>query len=118
MDKRRIIGNHGEKMAVDYLKKHGYWILETGYSCKLGEVDIIVRNSEFLIFCEVKLRKSHAYGYPFESVNKRKQDKIKRIASYYFSFVSNRKRSCRFDVISIEANGDGYIVNHMENAFT
>jgi len=117
MDKRRILGNHGEEIAADYLIKHGYRILETGYSCKIGEIDIIAKNREFLVFCEVKLRKNLAYGYPFESVNKRKQDKIKKIASYYYSFVSDRARSCRFDVISVEPIGTGYSVNHLENAF-
>lgn len=118
MDERRILGNHGEQLAANYLKKQGYRILETGYTCKVGEIDIIAKNKEFLIFCEVKLRKTDAYGYPFESVNKRKQEKIRKIATYYFSFVSDRERSCRFDVISIEPKGDSFTINHLENAFT
>lgn len=71
----RKIGNSYEKIAGEYLRLHGYEILEYNFRCKAGEIDIIAKDGDYLVFCEVKYRKSKRKGSPFEAVtieNRRK----------------------------------------------
>ena len=73
----------GEKLAADFLTKQGYEIIETNYRCKEGEVDIIAREGEFLVFVEVRTKNSRAFGSPEESVTKRKKEHLKNVAVRY-----------------------------------
>ena len=96
-----IYGKRSEIIAADYLEKKGYKILETNYKNKIGEVDIIARDGDYIVFVEVKARFSQAFGHPFEAIDERKQQKIHAIASLYL--IKNKKygTNCRFDAISI-----------------
>lgn len=112
---KRAVGANYEQMAVDYLEQKGHCILERNYRNRYGEIDIISRDRDTIVFHEVKYRKSNAFGTPFESVNFAKQCKISRVALYYCT-QKNLWDDCafRFDVIAIY--GDGRIF-HTENAF-
>jgi putative endonuclease len=113
------IGKRGEKLAVDYLRKNKYLILEQNYCCHLGEVDIIAKKGNTLIFCEVKTKASSKFGEPVEEVDDYKQEKLKRLANYYFAFKTRQNLQCRFDVISINLTTGGEAkVNHLKNAFS
>ncbi len=96
------------------MKKSGYRIVERNYSCKVGEIDIIAREDEYLVFAEVKYRKYKTTGDPAEAVDYRKQRKICMAASYYM-MCNNMDEgvSVRFDVISIL----GSDVRIIRNAF-
>lgn len=111
------IGNLGESIVCDYLIDRGLHIMERNYRCKLGEVDIIAAEGDTICFVEVKLRKSQAYGRPFEAVNRSKQNKIIRTALQYI--VNNRKSDymCRFDIAEVNNINGKYEVNYIENAF-
>ena len=89
-------------MAAHAMENEGYRILERNFSCKTGEIDIIAREKEYLVFCEVKYRKTKGAGDPTEAVNYRKQRKICMTASYYM-MCKNLKDDVpvRFDVVSI-----------------
>ncbi|NTW71709.1 MAG: YraN family protein [Eubacteriaceae bacterium] len=113
MADNQIKGRYGEQIAVDYLKKTGYQILEKNYRCPLGEVDIIVQKGEDVVFVEVKTRTSDNYGLPGESVISRKQRHIIRSAMYYLAENNDFDRNYRFDVIEVLMNE----INHIENAF-
>ena len=91
----------------------GYKILEQNYSCSLGEIDIIATLQDYIVFVEVKERDTASYGYPSESVNHKKQSKIRNVASYYLKIHKLYESPCRFDVIEVLAGE----VNHIENAF-
>lgn len=91
-----------EKKAGDYLEKRGYQILEYNYRCRQGEVDIIARDGEYLVFCEVKYRSGSKSGYPEEAVDFRKQRKISKCALYYLTVHGLTDVPVRFDVVSIE----------------
>ena len=71
MENKQLLGAWGEVQAVDHLRKKGYAILACNYRCRLGEIDIIAKNRDFLVFVEVKLRKSAAYGEAKEFVDRR-----------------------------------------------
>ena len=107
------MGRAGEKRAIDFIKKKGFKILETNYKTVFGEIDIIAEEKGILVFIEVKTRSSDNYGNPCEAVDKRKQEKYYKTATYYLQKEKKTDAECRFDVIEIE-NGE---INHIFNAF-
>ena len=116
--KRKETGNLGEKLAQDFLKKKGYIILETNYRCPRVEIDIIARDRETLVFIEVKMRRSCAFGKPEESVTPAKQQQIRKVAEGYLLTHRLERAACRFDVIAIRPDGRaGYVLQHFKNAF-
>lgn len=94
-------GKRSEIIAADYLKEKGYKVLEVNYKNKIGEIDLIAKDGDYLVFVEVKARLSQKFGHPFEAIDERKQQKIHAVASLYM--VKNHKygSNCRFDAISI-----------------
>ncbi len=98
---KNTFGKRSEIIATDYLKKKGYKILETNYKNNVGEIDIIAKDENYIVFVEVKARMSQAFGHPFEAIDEEKQQKIHAVASLYL--VKNHKygTNCRFDAISI-----------------
>ena len=107
-------GNDFEKLAADYLKKQGMSIIKTNFYCKMGEVDIIARDGSYLVFVEVKYRKSVSKGDAAEAVGFNKMRKISRVADFYmYSHKVSPDTSVRFDVVAIE---EGHL-KHYINAF-
>ena len=99
---RRTVGSHYETVAEQCLKKQGYKILERNFYCRQGEIDLIARDGEVLVFVEVKYRKSLNQGEPMEAVNDRKQRRIARAASYYlWKKGISPDTPCRFDVVEL-----------------
>ena len=113
---KNIYGKRSEIIAANYLKKKGYKILETNYKNKVGEIDIIAKDKDYIVFIEVKARMSQAFGHPFEAIDERKQQKIHAVASLYM--VKNHKYGslCRFDAISILGQENPEIT-HIIDAF-
>lgn len=121
-----LIGIYGEKKAAAYLRKNGYRILERNFSSHGKEIDIIAENKNFIVFCEVKTRKTNdfllkKYGRPADAVNYYKQKNIVSGAKIYLSSNKTEKQA-RFDVIEVylqENKNKLKIENihHMENAF-
>ena len=98
----RESGKEFENIATEYLKNSGYTIIDRNYSCKIGEIDIIARDGSYLVFVEVKYRKSSGKGEPELAVDYRKQRKISRTADYYFMKNNiSADTAVRFDVVSI-----------------
>lgn len=94
-------GKRSEIIAADYLKKKGYKILEVNYKNIVGEIDIIAKDNDYLVFVEVKARLSQKFGHPFEAIDERKQQKIHAVASLYLVKHGRYGTNCRFDAISI-----------------
>ena len=118
MEKREI-GNLGEDIASAFLQKKGYAVIRRNFSCRVGEIDIIAQNGEYLCFVEVKLRKNADHGEAREFVTRSKQKKIILAAKYYLS-KNRTELQPRFDVVEVYlpegANGKAY-VRLLENAF-
>lgn len=120
MVKNRVLGRHGENIALNYFSGLGYKVLERNYKCRIGEVDIIAQKDSSLIFIEVKTRTSLSYGHPVESVSEHKIKKIKDVAGFFMANNNNLYPNfdVRFDVVSIIINrGSGFKLEHIENAF-
>ena len=98
----RNIGDRYEDVAVLYLRQHGYTILERNFRNKIGEIDIIAKDGEYLVFVEVKYRRLSDSGHPTEAVNFSKQRRITKTALYYCAHNNKGEYTpMRFDVISI-----------------
>ena len=109
----RVIGNSGESQALSYLTKKKYKILFTNYKNKIGEIDIIAKDKNYIVFVEVKKRETLAFGRPSEAVDQRKQQKIRLVAQGFLKQYKLFDNDCRFDVVEII----GEEINHIENAF-
>ena len=99
--------------AACFLKTQGYQILERNYRCKKGEIDLIAREGQYLVFVEVKYRRTGQKGDPAEAVDYRKQKKISKVAEYYCWKKRKLNQPCRFDVICVL----GQEIRHIEQAF-
>lgn len=106
------LGLRGESKACRYLKRRGYKILKRNWRNPFGEVDVIARKGEDIVFIEVKTRLSDNYGLPNEAVDKRRRERYRQAANFYFL---NREINCvvRFDIIEVFKGK----INHLENAF-
>lgn len=100
--KRRETGILGEKLAKDYLKKRGYRIREANYRCPEGEIDIITEHKDYLVFVEVKARRSLEYGTPEESVTAVKRERLRAAAAHYQQAHDKLPQLWRIDVVAIE----------------
>ncbi len=116
----KLSGAWGEALAAEYLRKKRYQLVCAGYHCRFGEIDLIVRNKQYLVFVEVKLRKNGSFAQAMEYVDRRKQDRIRITASMYLSQNPTNLQP-RFDVIEIYApEGTATAlpeIRHMEDAF-
>ncbi len=111
------IGDKGEQSAVRYLGRIGYEIIATKYRAKTGEIDIIAKDKDCLIFVEVKTRRSMAYGFPAEAVTLRKQQKIINTALCFLNQRGLADTACRFDILEVYLSQDTVHCNHIINAF-
>lgn len=110
----RKLGGAYETVAACYLEEKGYEILHRNYRCRRGEVDLVARDGDILVFVEVKYRTCNGQGAALEAVGRSKQRVLARVAAYYLMKECNSLEvDCRFDVIGI----DGDQITHLENAF-
>lgn len=114
----KLKGRFGEQTAANYLKKKNYKIVGLNYSCRFGEIDIIASNKKYIVFVEVKMRKSSDFAEAKEFVTISKQEKIIKTASIWLS-KNETNLQPRFDVIEVYApDGISTIkINHIKNAF-
>ena len=110
------LGKDGEALAVSFCKKKGYRVLEKNYRTAFGEIDIIARDGDVIVFIEVKTRTDDTFGYPFEAVDARKREKIRKVA---LCFMKKFKQEvpARFDVFSISIAGGEKQIEHIKDAF-
>jgi putative endonuclease len=109
----RAVGAGFEKLAADFLAGRGFTLIETNYTCKGGEIDLVCDHAGTLVFVEVRARRGHAYGSPEETVGEKKRRRIVHAARHYLMMRRIENRACRFDVVAIE----GHDITHYENAF-
>ena len=120
MGRNNLVGAWGEALAAEFLRKKHYKLLATRYSCRYGEIDLVVCDKKYLVFVEVKLRRSSSFAEAREFVDYRKQERIRTTASFYLS-ENETTLQPRFDVIEIYAPEgtatSNPVINHLEGAF-
>lgn len=114
----RSAGDWGEDLALRYLVGEGYTVVERNYRTRYGELDLVVRDGDTLVFVEVKLRRGREFGHPTEAVTPRKQAAVRSMAEQYLAERDPEFDELRFDVVGILASGHGPPeIQHLENAF-
>ncbi len=115
---RQAVGKLGETKAKNYLKRRGYQILQSNYRTRAGEIDLIAKDGDCLVFVEVKTRTSAEYGTPAEAVSYYKQQHMIKSAQYYLARHGG-ECECRFDVIEVFLTTNVWFqsvkINHLKN---
>ena len=114
---RQKLGNIGEQLAVSYLQKHGYHIIDRNFKARYGELDIICEKDAVLIFVEVKTRIGEKFGKPEESVTPWKLREVVKTAEFYKMTHDKLPEALRIDVIAIQLNEENQTIsfNHIKN---
>lgn len=121
--RKKKLGAQGEQIAINYLHNRGYQILERNYRNKLGEIDIIAKHGNDLVFIEVKTRSDKVFGSPLEAVTSAKQRQLAKVALEYLSRQNCFDQPARFDVVGVrlkaipEAQSQEVKVELVQNAF-
>ena len=115
-DRRKQAGNYGETAAAGYLAAKGYTILAQSYRAWGGEIDIVAKDGDYIVFVEVKYRRQLAYGRPAAAVTHKKRRTLIAAAYGYLAENARTDDNCRFDVIEIFGR-EQLAINHIENAF-
>jgi len=105
--KRKEVGDLGEKLAKDFLKKKGFHICETNFRCTRGEIDIVARKKEFLVFVEVRTKTTSDFGSPEESLTHMKKEKLTASALTYINTHRNLPSSWRIDFVAVDLDSKG-----------
>ena len=112
------VGQQGETLACQYLASQGYRIIVRNYRTKLGEIDIVAEERGTLVFVEVKTRRGHQCGHPFEAVTPAKCRQISKVALQYLAQTGREGQAARFDVVAISFSGEAApVVELARNAF-
>jgi putative endonuclease len=109
-------GKQAEERARVHLEQRGLHLLERNYRCKQGEIDLIMRDGEALVFVEVRYRKSSAFGSAVESITAGKQSRLLATARHYLQ-SSRDSAPCRFDVVGIDGQGADAPIEWIKDAF-
>ena len=118
MTKERIaLGKFGEDLARERLEDLGYRILKTNYRCPLGEIDLVARDGDVVVFVEIKTRKNESLGQVKEAVNRKKQTKISKVALAYMKSNNLWGSKARFDVVAIRLIDGKKEIEIIKNAF-
>ena len=115
----KLLGNRGERLAAGYLRKQGYQILFRNYRSRWGEIDLVARDGDCLVFVEVKTRRTDRAGVPAEAVTPAKQAQLTRLALAFLKRYRRLEQAARFDVVAITWNDEGSppLVEHLRDAF-
>ncbi len=105
--RRKDTGMLGERLAGDFLRKHGYRILEANYRCPAGEIDLIAEHKDFLVFVEVRTKRSRDFGTPEESITPTKRKRLITVAAHYQQSHHNLPQLWRIDVVAVELDRKG-----------
>ncbi|GAB3450036.1 YraN family protein [Phycicoccus ginsengisoli] len=114
-DSRRALGRYGEQLAARYLGDRGFTVVDRNWRCTHGEIDLVARDGDCLVFCEVKTRRSQRFGAPVEAVDRRKAARLRRLAAAWLQVHDEHADRVRIDVIGIVRPASGpAVVRHLE----
>lgn len=115
--KKHKIGIYGEDKAVEYIKRIGYKIIQRNFRCKVGEIDIITKDKDELVFIEVKTRTSIKYGKPIEAVDAIKKKHMYKSIQYYLINEKIEHDFIRIDAIEVYLRNGICVINHLKQIF-
>ncbi|AGL20365.1 YraN family protein [Actinoplanes sp. N902-109] len=117
-NERRAVGGYGERLAERHLRAQGLVLLERNWRCLDGEIDLILRDGDDVVFCEVKTRRSDAFGSPAEAVSAAKRQRLRLLAVRWLQQSGVHPREVRFDVVAVLPQPKGRpLIEHLRAAF-
>lgn len=117
-DSPGAIGRDAEELAERYLSRHGLMLVMRNYRCRRGEIDLVMRDADTLVFVEVRRRTSHAFGGGVASVDSRKRTRLVAAAEHYLMMKRiGDERPCRFDVVAIDGRSPRTTIEWVRDAF-
>lgn len=116
---RRVLGETGEELAARYLAQRGFRLVERNVRLQRGEIDIVAWDGPVLVFVEVRTRRGMQYGAPLESVDRRKRERLARLARAYVHSRRLSQINCRFDVVGVlyGKGAEHPVIEHVKDAF-
>lgn len=118
MTRERLdLGNLGERLALQKIKGLGYRCIEKNYRCSLGEIDLIAKDRDCLVFIEIKTRRGRSIGYAKEAVTQKKIRQISKVALAYMKANDCCDTKARFDVVAVNITGDREEIEVIKDAF-
>ena len=118
MTRERLdLGRRGEDLALKRIKRMGYRCLVRNYRCPLGEVDLVARDGDTLVFIEIKTRRGTSLGYAKEAVDRRKRRQLSKVALAYMKEHGCLDAKSRFDVVAVHLRGEREEIEVVQNAF-
>lgn len=116
---KQRVGARFESIAEAVLRRAGLTVLARNYRCRVGEIDLVMRHGQVIVFVEVRYRRSSDFGDPLATITMRKQHRIVRAASHYLlAHPSLAEMPCRFDAVGISGSPDNYQTNWIRDAFS
>jgi putative endonuclease len=115
---RQALGAYGERLAARHLQARGLVLLDRNWRCPDGEIDLVLRDGDDIVFCEVKTRRGDRFGSPAEAVGQRKVRRLRQLAARWLAQSGVRPREIRFDVVEVRPRPRGAThVEHIRSAF-
>ena len=116
-DRRQTLGSAGEEAARAALVRAGMTIVARRFRSRHGEIDLVARDGESMIFVEVKTRAGTGFGRPAEAVTRTKRERLVRTAALFVARSGWGERPCRFDVVEVQPRGNEWSITHIRDAF-
>lgn len=112
-----VLGRYGEDRAAEYLASLGYEIIERNWRCSVGEIDLIARDRNRLVFVEVKTRSGSGFGHPFESISSEKLARLRRLVASWCEARQVNSQRVRMDAISVLLTNGRVAIEHLKQVF-
>ena len=109
-------GRYGEDVAADHLQRQGFVVLARNWRCDVGEIDIVARDGDTLVVCEVKTRTSNAFGTPLEAITPTKANRLRRLAASWLRSHDVRPLEVRIDVVGVVGGQGAPQIEHVKGA--
>jgi putative endonuclease len=115
---RKVLGAWGERLAAAHLTASGMVLLDRNWRTAIGEIDIVARDGDAIVFTEVKTRRGTAFGDGAEAVDGRKSLRLRNLAAQWLAVSGLHAREVRFDVVTVLIQADGPQIRHLRGAIS
>lgn len=117
MNAKHILGRYGEQQAANYLSNLGYEIIDRNWRCRVGEIDLVARDRDRLVFIEVKTRNGQGFGHPFEAITHAKVSRMRRLVAEWCKAREISSVQVRLDAVSVLVSAGRVNIEHLKQVF-
>jgi len=117
VNKNKSIGKYGEDRATEFLQRNGYQVIDRNWRCQVGEIDIVARDVDCLVFAEVKTRTRVGFGHPFEAITSAKMQTMRKLVGEWCRAHHIASVQVRLDAISVLLSGGRVQIEHLKQVF-